>query len=189
MSGFEEIRDRTADIVVNYDERICAVSDIIEKSLKMLDESRHISLAVQNQLKETLARVESLRKKDFDALTSPILLHQERREQKIKELLGSFLKNQRELASQLKRVIQAGIFSKVPELEKALEETIQGAKEHLVGFCKEQTLIGEKMQYLFQKRDTLTLKEFKEVLEILQKEIGFPGEEKMQTLANGSLSV
>lgn len=184
MRGFEEVRDRTAEIVASYGERIGAVSDIIEKSLKMLDESRHTSRAVQNQLKETLAKVESLRKKDFDALVTPILFYQERREQEIKEFLNSFLKNQRELACQLKRVIQAGIFSKVPELEKTLGETIQDAKEHLVGFCKEQTLIGEKMEYLFQKKETLTSKEFKGVLEILQRELGFSEEIKMQAVAN-----
>ncbi|MBI5299543.1 MAG: hypothetical protein HY877_04530 [Deltaproteobacteria bacterium] len=185
MRDFEEIRDRTAEIVASYDERICAVSDIIEKSLKMLDESRHTSQTVQNQLKETLAKVESLRKKDFDALTTPMLLHQEKREHEIKEFLDSFLKNQRQLASQLKRVIQAGIFPKVPELEKALGETIQEAKEHLVSFCKEQTLIGEKMQSLLHKKEALTLREFKEALGALQRELGFSEEEKTQAVARG----
>lgn len=185
MRSFEEVRDRTAEIVASYDERICAVSDIIEKSLKMLDESRHTSQTVQNQLKETLAKVESLRKKDFDALTTPMILHQEKREREIREFLDSFLKNQRELANQLKRVIQAGIFAKVPELEKALGETIHEAKEHLVGFCKEQTLIGEKMQSLQNKKEALTLKEFKGVLGNLQKELGLSEGTETQAVSRG----
>jgi len=185
MRGFEEIRDRTAEIVASYDERIGAVSDIIEKSLKMLDESRQVSQAVRSQLKETLAKVESLRKKDFDTLATPILFYQERREQEIKECMTTFLKKQRELACQLQRIVRAGIILKIPVLEKEIEQTISEAKKSLVCFQKEQALIGEKMEYLLHKKETLTLKEFKGVLEILQRELGFPEETKMQAMAKG----
>ena len=128
MRGFEQVRDMTAAVIASYDERICAVGEIIEKGLAMLDQHRQVEQAVQCQLRETLSKVESLRKKDFDLLMAPILVYQDRREQEIKQFLNLFLKKQRELAGQLKRMIQSGILSKVPDLEKAIQKTIEEAK-------------------------------------------------------------
>lgn len=184
MKAFQQIREMTVGIVSSYDEGICAVGEILGKSLAMLEQYCHTERFVQNQIRETLARVESLRKKDFDLLMAPIFVYQGRREQEIKQFLNLFLKRQRELAGQLKRMIQTGILLKVPDLEKAIQKTIEEAKDYLVGFQKEQTLIGEKMQSLLCKKEKLTLKEFKKTLEILEGELGLDGKGKTALSGN-----
>lgn len=188
MRAFQQIREITTGLVTSYDERICAVGEIIEKSLAMLEQYRQAEQVVQSQLRETLARVESLRKKDFDRLMAPILECQEKKEQEIKRFLTLFLKGQRELAGQLKRMIQAGILSKVPDLEKAIQKTIEEAKEYLIGFQKEQAFIREKMQSLFHKKEGLTVKEFKKTLDILQGELGLDKEEETAISGNSVIT-
>jgi hypothetical protein len=185
MTGFEEIKKVTAEIVGSYETRVCAVGEIIEKSLAMLDQYRRGVGILHNRLRETLAKVESLRKKDFDLLMAPLLSYQEKKEQEIKESMTAFLKKQREMARQLQRVVQAGIVLKIPVLEEEIKQTISEAKKSLTCFQKEQALIGEKMAFLLSKETTLTLKEFKGVLETLQREIGLPEETKIQAMARG----
>lgn len=187
MGRHEEVKNLTVGVVASYDERICAVGDIIEKSLEMLDQHRQAEQTVQSELRETLAKVESLRKKDFDCLMGPILDHQEKREKEIKQFLNDFLKRQRELAGQLKRLIQAGILSQVPEVERSIEEAIEEAKQHLLCFQKEQALIWKKMQALFQKKEELTLKEFKKTLDILQTELGLNNKMEQLSVKGGEL--
>lgn len=172
MSGFEEIKSLTIDIVANYDERITVVSEIIEKGLTMLDQCRRAQKIVQHELKETLARVESLRKRDFDFLMTPLLYFQEAKEQEIREFVNEFLKKQKESASQLKRLIQAGILEKVPEVEMSIQGILEEAKKYLLQFQKEQAFIGEKMQTLSSRKETLTVKEFKQAMESLQETLG-----------------
>ncbi|MDI6807469.1 MAG: hypothetical protein QME66_00600 [Candidatus Eisenbacteria bacterium] len=179
MGGFEQVKDMTAAVVSSYDERICAVGEIVEKGLAMLDQCRLVEQAVQYELRERLARVESLRKKDFDQLMAPILIYQSTREQEIRQFMNFFLKTQRELASQLKRMIEAEIFSRVPDLEKIIQTNIEAAREHVIGFQKEQAVIGRRMRHLFLKQEDLTLKEFRKTVDILCGELGLEKEEKL----------
>lgn len=175
MAELDEIREMTANVVSSYQDRISAVEEIIERSLTMLDQSRLAKQIVHNELKETLANGESLRKKDFDDLMAPLLNYQEKREHEIKSLLGDFLKSQRELAGQLKRVIQAGILDKTAELEKTIQAAIETVKKQVISFQQEQDRIAKHMQYLFDKKAELTLREFKKILEDLYKEVNIYG--------------
>ncbi|MBI1882901.1 MAG: hypothetical protein HYS08_01655 [Chlamydiae bacterium] len=163
----EEIKRITADAIRGYDENICAVQEIIEKSMEMLDQCRVANQMVQENLRETLSKVESFRKKDFDVLTMPLLAYQRAREKEIRLTLHSFLKRQKELAAQLKRGVEEGIFLDVPSLEKGIQGSIADTRVSLRCFQEEQALIGEKMQYLLQKKDELTLREFKKTLDDL----------------------
>lgn len=172
MDRLEELKTLTANMVASYDERVGAVEEIIEKSLGMLEQNARAGQIIRNQLKETLAKVESVRKKDFDILTAPLLSHQEKRGTEIKEFLHSFLKNQRESARQLKRMIQEGILNQVPDWEKRIQAMMEETKARIRDFQKEQTLISEKMQCLFRQKEKLTLQEFKKTLDQLQAELG-----------------
>lgn len=172
MSGSEEIKNLTVNIVANYDERITVVGEIIEKGLAMLDQCRRAQKIVQNELKETLAKVESLRKKDFDFLMMPLLGFQETKEQEIREFVNRFLKKQKESASQLKRLIQTDILEKVPEVEMSIQGALEEAKRYLLQFQKEQAFIGEKIQTLSSRKEALTVKEFKQAMESLQETLG-----------------
>ena len=56
----------------------------------------------------------------------------------------------------------------------------------MIGVQKEQALIVEKMRYLFDKKEELTLKEFKKTLNILCGELGL---NKSHTFSQGILKV
>lgn len=172
MSRLEELKTLTTNMIESYDERVSAVEEIIEKSLGMLEQNAQAEQIIRNQLKETLAKVESVRKKDFDCLTAPLLAHQEKRGTQIKQFLHAFLKKQRESAGQLKRMIQEGVLGQVPEWEKTIQTMMEGTKARIHDFQKEQTLINEKMQSLHQQKEKLTLHEFKKTLDCLQAELG-----------------
>jgi hypothetical protein len=185
MEKAEEIKKMTLNIVKSYDEKICACEEIIKKSLTMLDECKNIQKTVQNELREKLARVESLRKKDFDQIMVPLITHQEKREEEIKSTLDTFLKRQRELAHHLTDAIQLGVVSKVYELEKNVRKEIKETENHLVSFQNEQIKINEQLIGLLQK--DLTFKEFKKIISFLERELGLVNETyKYSPMANES---
>ena len=73
MNNAEDMRKLTEEIVSSYESRISAVCTIIDNTHQMLDDFREKRSAMSTQLRETLAKEDSLRKKDFDIMMKEIL--------------------------------------------------------------------------------------------------------------------
>ena len=98
MSIVDDMRKLTEEIVSSYEERISSVGTIIDNTHRMLDEFRSQRNTMSVQLKDKLSHEETLRKKDFDAMMSDILASQERREKEIRNLLKTYLEEQKAAA-------------------------------------------------------------------------------------------
>ena len=98
MSIVEDMRKLTEEIVSSYEERISSVGTIIDNTHRMLDEFRSQRNTMSVQLKDKLSHEETLRKKDFDAMMSDILASQEKREKEIRNLLKTYLEEQKAAA-------------------------------------------------------------------------------------------
>ena len=96
-------------IISSYEEKLQSISFIIDNTQMVLGEfqesmsnAKEEKEALNVRLRETLARNESLRKKDFDVMMNTILLSQDDREREVRKLLHNYLTEQREMARQLK---------------------------------------------------------------------------------------
>lgn len=167
----EEIRKVAEEIVSSYQSRIFTVATIIDNTHQFLEDFKTKRNEMSNQLKETLAKEESLRKKDFNNMMRDILSHQDEREKQVKNLLKTFFDEQKEIAEIIKKSLAEGEKVRIGDFKKMLEDiqARQKARENEVGmtlreFQKEYEEMAESLRSLLDKGETIRIKEFKAML-------------------------
>ena len=97
------------DIISSYEDRIAGVQSIFDTTRLVLadfqdgsDQAREEQTLINTQLRETLARNENLRNKDYDLMMRPIVEPRRAQEKEIRALLNEFLAEQQRLAADLK---------------------------------------------------------------------------------------
>lgn len=184
MSVPNEIRNLTEGVVASFEEGINAVGHLIEQGLGLLDGYHREQEAVQGRLREALATVGSLRRKDFDGIMEGILVFQSGRESAIETLIKVFLRKQKELAARLKRSLEAGIFQEVDRCKVELSTMIDEAREEIVSFQREQQKIRSTLVTL-EAQGQVSAKEFKLVIQDLETELLGTDTKQQQAIGNG----
>lgn len=167
----DEIKNLTEGVVSSYDAGIAAVGHLIEKGLDLLDGYRSEQEAIRGSLRESLATVGSLRRKDFDEVMEQILEFQSRRETEIKGLIRSFLSRQRDLTGMLRRSIGAGILKEVERVKEELSQMIEKAREAILSFQGEQEKIRKTFESLEARKGEIAGRELKRVIGDLEMEL------------------
>jgi hypothetical protein len=92
-----------------YEIRIQSIGTVLDTTCQMLEgfqdvlaNTRKERETISRELKDCLAKNESLRRKDFDTMMQGILLFQTEREKEVKNLLNLYLNEQREMARSLR---------------------------------------------------------------------------------------
>lgn len=184
MGMAEEMATLARQVIASYEARVSSVEQIIEATHEMLEAFRSQREAMRMQLRETLARAASLRRRDFDAMMQGILARQEAREQAIKETMRGYLREQRTLAAALKETLsvctaQAGPARSGAERVGAVEELLGGimagrqqrereVRALLAEFQREQEEIARTLGGLLSNGGSLKVKEFKATLKVIQ---------------------
>ncbi len=188
MSVPNEIQGLTRGVVDSFNSGIEAVGQLIEKGLELLDGYRREEEAVRGSLRESLASIGSLRRRDFDGLMEPVLQFQMRREQEIKALIKDFLSRQRELTQRLRRALEAGILQEVEKGKKELREMLGEAREEILSFQKEQETIRCTFARLESHKEGVTIKELKKEIQDLGEELLKGGDNHELCRRNGTTS-
>lgn len=109
MALTEGMNDIVDDMLFSYDARIKGMGDLFETSHQVLQGFRDSLLdtkedrkIINNELRENLAKNESLRKRDFDNMMKGILSAQDDREKELRTLLNSYINEQKEMAQILR---------------------------------------------------------------------------------------
>lgn len=168
MSVPNEIKNLTEAVVSSFESGIGAVGHLIEKGLELLDGYRSEQEAIRGTLRESLASVGNLRRKDFDGVMEKILEFQSSREREIRAMIYGFLKRQQELTARLKRSLEAGILVEVDRVKGELSRMIGEAREGVLAFQKEQELIRETFANLEGRREGITTRELKKAIQDLE---------------------
>lgn len=171
MSVPNEIQNLTKGVVASFESGIGAVGHLIEKGLELLDGYRMEKEAIHGRLREALASVGSLRRKDFDGVMERILTFQSQRESEIRRLIRGFLERQKDLTGRLKRSLEAGIFEEVDRCKNELSKMIEKAREEIVAFQKEQEGIRETFANLEAQKGEITPRDFKKTIQDLEQEL------------------
>jgi len=181
---FEEIKNIINNIVYSYEVRLRSIESILETTSHFFEGFQDSFLNAKQEVEEVKVRVRerlakdaSLRRKDFDNLMQGILLIQCKGEGRIKNLLDSCLREQKEMAcvlsenlNQLIVALGKGEIKKVKESQlliksilakqdKSKNEAIIKLKE----FEKGQREITKRLQELLVKRDVLHIEDLKQV--------------------------
>ncbi len=106
--------------MVSYDARTKFVNEIVEDTHKMLDGFRGKREEMSDNLREVLAKSESLRKKDFNTIMRDILLTQQKREENVKKMLADFREEETRVAEQLRELLKRGEKIRLADFKKTL---------------------------------------------------------------------
>jgi len=185
MADSSNVQHAVEEIIYSYEERLQSISIIIDNTQTVLGEFQE-SISNTNQeketlkiqLRDTLARNESLRKKDFDVMMNAILISQDDREREVRSLLNNYLMEQREVARQLKEnlgsfkdALNKNNIGRIKEFHGMLQDILKKQEERktevtakLKAFQKEQGELSLTLGELLSKGRDLRTKDLKTML-------------------------
>jgi molecular chaperone DnaK (HSP70) len=181
----EEMKNIVDHIVSSYEARIQSIESLF-------DTTHHILRSFQNsffdmkkeretinaELRENLAKNESLRKKDFDHMMEDILSAQEGREKEVRNLLNHYLNEQKQMAQDLrenlkefKDSLSKGEVQRVKDFQEMIKQILAKQDERkeevtfrLKKFKKEQVVLSSRLKDLLAKGNELQIRDFKSAL-------------------------
>jgi len=171
MGLAEDMRILVQEIVSSYESRISTIGVIIDNTHQILEEFKTKRNEMSSDLKETLAKEESLRKKDFDNMMKDILSSQDGREKEVRDLLKAFLAEQKEIAETIKENLAEGENVRINDFKKMLKDiqARQRARENEVSamlkeFQREYKEMTESLRSLLDKGEAIRIKDIKEMV-------------------------
>jgi bacterioferritin (cytochrome b1) len=172
-------------IISSYEEKLQSMSLIIDNTQMVLGEfqesmshGKEEKEALHVRLRETLARNESLRKKDFDAMMNTILFSQDDRERAVRKLLHNYLTEQREMARRLKEnlgTFKDGLntdnIGRINDFHEVLTDILKKQEERKAELAatlkilqKEQGQLSRSLGELLSKGRELRIRDLKTML-------------------------
>jgi uncharacterized protein YukE len=174
------------EVIASYEARVSSVEQIIEATHEMLEAFRSQREAMRMQLRETLARAASLRRRDFDAMMQGILVGQEERQERVKEAMRGYLREHKATAQALKEALslrlgrtQAGLANGEAKRIETVEELMGGivarrqqreqeVRALLAEFQREQEEMAHALGGLLSNGGSIKVKDFKATLRTIQ---------------------
>jgi predicted component of type VI protein secretion system len=179
------IENTIEDVISSYEVRIKSVGSIFDVAHQLLQgfqlsflDGKQERESITAQLRDNLAKVGSLRHKDFDNMMQGVLSTQEEREKEVRDLLEGYLNEQRELAKKLRQDLKSfrqslvkGEVRRVQEFKKLIGGILARQKvrkqeitARLKEFRTEQQEMAKKLKQLLAKGRELRIKDFKTML-------------------------
>ena len=172
MEIIEDMKKVAQELVASYQSRISEVATVVDNTHQILEDFKAKRNEMSNDLRETLAKEDSLRKKDFDNMMKDIIFHQDEREKQIKDLLNTFFEEQKEIAETIKENLTEGKKVKLSDFKKMLLDiqARQKARENEVimrvkEFQEEYKELAESLHTLLNKGEAIRIKDFKEMVQ------------------------
>lgn len=185
MPVYKDSNNLVNNILHSYEARIQSIGSVFDVTHQILQGFQDVLLDtrqerenIRAELRESLAKNESLRRKDFDNMMQGILLIQEERRQEVRNLLNRYLNEQREMVQALRENLKKFKVS----LAKGEAQRIKGFKEiikeilakqdkrkeeitsSLKEFQKEQAMLSKRLKELLAKGKELRIKDFKSMV-------------------------
>jgi uncharacterized phage infection (PIP) family protein YhgE len=180
-----EMKNTIDQIVSSYEDRIQNIGNLFNTTHEILlgfqdsfvdtkQERERLNL----ELRENLAKCRSLRRKDFDSMMQGIILTQNNREKEVRNLLSSYLNEQKRMAHNLREnlkkfrdYVEKGEARRIKEFQKMIKEVLARQEERkdqvtskLKEFRKEQKLLSSKLRELLKKGRDLRIQDLKAML-------------------------
>lgn len=185
----EDMRNIAENIISSYEARLEGMGVIFDTTHQLLQGFKDSFIDTKQErekltveLRENLAKNKSLRRNDFDNMMQGILSIQDKREEEMRNLLNSYINEQKEMAQALrgnlknfKDFLAKGEIQRVKEfqnmIKKVLDEQEKRKEEvtsKLKAFQKEQKEMAKRLKELLAKDKELRIKDLKSMLEGLK---------------------
>jgi len=158
----------------SYEAQVKTVGALMNKTVEVLKRFDLEQEEKVTELRDLLAKADSLRRKDFDTLMTKIWAQRREKEEKVSHTLDGFLKEQEELVAWLRKVIVNGnigleefkLLSQnfIARQKRAEEELSRMLRElHL-----EQEELGSGLKQLLQKGEKIRIRDFKAMIKAIR---------------------
>ena len=185
MSLAEEMKNIVEEIVTSYETRIQSIGSIFDTTHQLLEgfhdsflDTKKVRETLNAELRENLAKNESLRRKDFDNMMQDILSTQDEREKEVRNLLKGYLNEQKEMVHTLRDNLAKvtdglakGEAGRVKEFQGMIKEILakqDERKEEVISKLKEFQKVQQEMakglKELLAKGRELQIKDLKLML-------------------------
>jgi hypothetical protein len=179
------MKNMVDQIVSSYETRIESIGTLFDTTHQILQgfqdsllDTREEREKLNRELRENLAKNKSLRRKDFDNLMEGIILTQNERKREVRDLLNSYLHEQKEMAQGLKEnlgkfkdSLAKGEAQRIKEFQEMIrgilvkqEERKEEVTLRLEEFKKEQIMLTSRLKELLAKGKELRIRDFKSML-------------------------
>jgi len=185
MSLAESMKDIAESIVASYETRSRSIGSLFDTTHQILEgfqnsflDTRQEREKINAQLRESLTKNESLRRKDFGHMMQGILSAQEDRETQVRQGLNRYLTEQGEMIhtlgdhlAKLKDALAVGEVQRVKEFQALIQEILGRQDERknevtsqLKEFQKQQQELAKTLKELLAKGKELRIKDLKRML-------------------------
>lgn len=175
-------KETVEDVLASYEARIENLSSIFEVSYSLIDclpesllDNKQEKEKINIQLRDLLAKNDSLRKKDYDEMMSGVLSFQEECGEEIKGLIKEYFTEERSVALVLREALKEckdalarGDIKKIKHVQSALKTLFTRQEERkgeivsrLKEFQSEQKEIPRQLTDLVAKGEGLRIRDFK----------------------------
>lgn len=179
MKTEENLKDLANSIIDSYEMRVKTVNDLMEQAYHFLENFHTELQEMIVQLKENLAKSESLRKKDFDRMMGGLTARRNAREEEAERVFQNFQEEEKEMIGRLRNVMVSGDRSNPDDMEIIKEDILNRQKERETGIVHalkriqmEQEELKTALKKLLAKGETVRLKDFKLMLKSLKVQQG-----------------
>jgi hypothetical protein len=174
----ENLRDLANGIIDSYEIRVKTVNGLMEQAYHFLSNFHTQLEEMIVQLKDNLAKSESLRKKDFDRMMIGLTVRRRSSEELAEKVFQNFQKEEQEMIGRLRNIIVSG-GSNLDDMEIIKEDILNRQKERETGIVQalkriqmEQEELKTALKILLEKGETVKLRDFKRMLKSLSIQQG-----------------
>ena len=185
----QDMKNIVEDIISSYETRLEGMGVIFDTTHQLLQgfqdsfiDKKQEREKLTVELRNNLAKNNSLRKNDFDNMMQDILSTQDKREKEVRNLLNRYLNERKEMAQALrgnlekfKDSLAKGEIQRVKEFQNMLKEVLdeqdkrkEEVTSKLKAFQKEQKEMAKSLKELLAKDKELRIEDLRSMLEGLQ---------------------
>lgn len=160
------------EILDSYEKRVESVGALMRQAIEVVKNSQRQQEEKAGELRNILAKTESLRKKDFDRMMEGMWGQRWKREKEIHHTLESFLREEKEIIDELsKKLVEAGRPMKMDDFTVLKERILNRQRERekkigaiLKSFHLEQEELSTALRKLLSKGERVKIRDLKDMI-------------------------
>jgi len=180
----EALRGVVEGIIDTYEERVRTVTSLMKQAVQRIQAFHKEQEELANRLKALLARNESLRKKDFDAMMAGVRTTQAQRGQEVSHMVDELCQKEGATIRQLRAILTGPSPSTMEEFRLLKEEMLGRPRQRerkvsqmMKLFHQDQEELTAALRRLVDKGTAARIKDLKGVVRALHLDQQGPGRE------------
>lgn len=177
MKEGREFRNLIEEIINSYETKVITVTSLIEQVVQKIKHFHREQIRIANQLKDILAKNQSLRRKDFDTMIADIQIQQVLREKEVTHMVKNFCNEEEEMVAKLREVISGKNPCTLEDFNILKKRMLDRPKERerklsrmLKNFHQEQEELAAALRKLLEKGSRVKIKDFKAMIKAFRLE-------------------